>query len=231
MVQRLDGTRVPLGIVVPVIAAAGHLVRITIISSIVSRSTSNIVHPFTAIVPGRRPFTSGIGTPLLGGGVGGRSPPLAWHRFKSVKSTLRLVLEDHVGMLVEHHTVSTSKIAVPRSNSQKSIVHGEHWTVAGADTSNVANNVVGLNVKGGDGAFADSIAVGFIEESKHLDDRSVLGLSNELCERTDVVEGSLSVSKAHDTVQPVDGSLATRVVPAVYKTVSEDFTSEEIGLL
>lgn len=229
VVQRIDGTLVPLSIVVPVVTAASRLVRITIISSIVSRSTSNIVHPFTAIVPGRRPFTSGIGTPLLGSSVGGRSPPLARHRFKSVKCTLRLVLEDHVGMLVEHHTVSTSKIAVPRSNSQKSIVHGEHWSVAGTDTSNVTNDVVSLNVKRGNRAFADSIAIWFIEESKHLDNRSVLGLSNELSEGTDVVEGSLSVGKTHDTVHPVDGSLATRVVPAVYNMVSKDFKSEKKG--
>lgn len=227
MVQRIDGTLVPLSIVVPVVTAASRLVRITVISSIVSRSTSDVVHPFTAIVPSRRPFTSGIGTPLLGSSVGGRSPPLARHCFKSVKSTLRLVLEDHVGMLVEHHTVSTSKIAVPRSNSQKSIVHGEHWSVAGTDTSNVTNDVVSLNVEGGNRAFADSIAVGLIEESKHLDNRSVLGLSNKLSEGTDVVEGSLSVGKTHDTVHPVDGSLATRVVPAVYNMVSKDFKSEK----
>lgn len=71
VVQRIDGTLVPLRIVVPIGTAAGHLGRITVIRSIVSRSTSDIVHPEATIIPGSRPFTGGIGTPLLGGGVGG----------------------------------------------------------------------------------------------------------------------------------------------------------------
>lgn len=152
---------------------------------------------------------------------------MARHHFKSVKIALRLVLEDHVGMLVEHHTISASKIAVPLSNSQKPIVHRQHRTLAGTDTSNFTNDVVSLNVKGADRAFADSIAVGLIEESKHLDNRSVLGLSNELSEGTDVVERSLSVGKTHGTVHPVDRPLATRVVPAVYNSVSKDFQAAE----
>lgn len=79
-------------------------------------------------------------------------------------------------------------------------MYGEYWIVVGVDISNVVNNVVGFNVKGGDGVFVDSIVVGFIEEFKYLDDRSVFGLSNELCECMDVVEGLLSVSKVYDIV-------------------------------
>lgn len=71
VVQRIDGTLVPLRIVVPVGTVAGHLVRITVITSIISRSTSDIVHPEATIIPGSGPFTRVIGTPLLGGGVGG----------------------------------------------------------------------------------------------------------------------------------------------------------------
>lgn len=54
-----------------------------------------------------------------------------------------------------------------------------------------------------------------IQDAEHGYDIFVLGLRDELCKDSDVVERALSVGVSHRTVQKVDCSEASRVIPAV----------------
>jgi hypothetical protein len=102
-------------------------------------------------------------------------------------------------VLVKRDAVGTRHESKPAGHAEEAVVHGQHRPVTLADASHLPDDLVRLHVEAADGCLAESVAVGLVDEAKHLHDGGVLWLADELGERPDVVEHSLSVGQAHDT--------------------------------